>query len=89
VDLHTPIKSTTKPLSIMIKLIVVCIIIIGLAWILMHPQTYFRKESPTTRLYSEGTREVLRSAGSLSAPTDPSQGILRGHDQGYDQFHVR
>ena len=73
----------------MIKLIVVCITILCVVWILSHPQTSFRKESPTTRLYSEGTREVLRSAATLSAPTDPSQDILRGHDQGYGRFHVR
>ena len=73
----------------MIKLIVVCIIILFVAWILMHPKKSFRKEEPTTRLYSEGTREVLRSVGSLSVPDDPSQGILRGHDQGYDRFHAR
>jgi len=72
----------------MIKLIVV-FLILCIAWILMNPKTSFRKEEPTTRLYSEGTREVLRSVGSLSAPDDPSQGILRGHDQGHDRFHVR
>ena len=73
----------------MIKLIVVCITILFVVWILSHPKKSFRKESPTTRLYSEGTREVLRSAATLSAPTDHSQGILRGLDQGYDRFHVR
>jgi len=73
----------------MIKLILVCLILLFVAWILMNPKTSFRKEEPTTRLYSEGTREVLRSVGSLSVPDDPSQGILRGHDQGHDRFHVR
>lgn len=55
----------------------------------MHPQTSFRKECPTTRLYSEGTREVLRSAATLSAPVDPGQGILRGLAPVYDRFRVR
>jgi hypothetical protein len=73
----------------MLKVAVVLFVIAIVLWILSHPQTYFRKESPTTRLYSEGTREVLRSAATLSAPADPSQDILRGHDQGYDRFHVR
>ena len=69
--------------------IVVAIALLFAMWILSHPQTYFRKESPTTRLYSEGTREVLKSAATLSAPVDPGQDILRGHDQGYGRFHVR
>ena len=73
----------------MLKIAVVLFVIAIVLWILSHPQTSFRKEEPTTRLYSEGTREVLKSVGSLSAPDDPSQGILRGHDQGYDRFHVR
>jgi hypothetical protein len=73
----------------MLKIAVVLFVIAIVLWILLHPQTYFRKESPTTRLYSEGTREVLRSAATLSAPADPSQDILRGHDQGYGRFHVR
>ena len=69
--------------------IVLALVIVFTIWVLSNPQTYFRKEAPTTRLYSEGTREVLRSAATLSAPTDPSQDILRGHDQGYGRFHVR
>jgi len=69
--------------------IVVAVVILFAVWVLSNPQTYFRKESPTTRLYSEGTREVLRSAATLSAPVDPSQGILRGLDQGYVPFRVR
>jgi hypothetical protein len=73
----------------MLKVVIVCLVILCVFIVLSNPVVYFRKESPTTRLYSEGTREVLRSAGSLSAPTDPSQGILRGHDLGYDQFRVR
>ena len=73
----------------MLKVIVVCLVVVLAVWVLSNPQTYFRKECPTTRLYSEGTREVLRSVGSLSAPDDPSQDILRGHDQGYGRFHVR
>ena len=72
----------------MLKLILVCLVIAAFI-ILSNPQTYFRKESPTTRLYSEGTREVLKSAATLSAPEDPSQGILRGLDQGYVPFRVR
>jgi len=70
-------------------MIVVALVVLFAAWVLSNPQTYFRKESPTTRLYSEGTREVLKSVATLSAPVDPGQGILRGHDQGYDRFHVR
>ena len=73
----------------MLKVIIVCLVALCVFIILSNPVVYFRKESPTTRLYSEGTREVLRSAGSLSAPEDPSQGILRGHDQGYGRFHGR
>ena len=73
----------------MLKVIIVCIVILCVLFILSNPVVYFRKESPTTRLYSEGTREVLRSAATLSAPTDPSQGILRGLDEGYVPFRVR
>ena len=73
----------------MIKLVLVCIAIACTLWVLSHPTTFFRKEAPTTRLYSEGTREVLRSVATLSAPEDPSQGILRGLDQGYVPFRVR
>ena len=73
----------------MLKVAVILFVIAVVLWVLSHPQTYFRKESPTTRLYSEGTREVLRSAGALSVPEDPSQGILRGLDQGYVPFRVR
>ena len=73
----------------MLKVIIVCLVALCVFIILSNPVMYFRKESPTTRLYSEGTREVLRSAGSLSAPEDPSQGILRGLDQGYVPFRVR
>lgn len=69
--------------------IVVVLIVLFTVWVLSNPQTYFRKECPTTRLYSEGTREVLRSAATLSAPVDPGQGILRGLDQGYVPFRVR
>jgi len=69
--------------------IVVALVVLFAMWVLSNPQTYFRKEAPTTRLYSEGTREVLKSAATLSAPVDPGQGILRGHDQGYGRFHVR
>jgi hypothetical protein len=70
-------------------MIIVALVVLFAMWVLSNPQTYFRKESPTTRLYSEGTREVLKSAATLSAPVDPGQGILRGHDQGYGRFHVR
>jgi hypothetical protein len=70
-------------------MIVVALVVLFAMWVLSNPQTYFRKESPTTRLYSEGTREVLKSVATLSAPVDPGQGILRGHDQGYGRFHVR
>jgi hypothetical protein len=73
----------------MLKVAVVLFAVLIVAWILSNPQTYFRKESPTTRLYSEGTREVLKSVATLSAPEDPSQGILRGLDQGYVPFRVR
>ena len=73
----------------MLKVVAVCVIVAVVLMILSNPQTYFRKEAPTTRLYSEGTREVLRSVATLSAPIDPGQGILRGHDRGYDQFRVR
>jgi hypothetical protein len=69
--------------------IVLALMIVFTIWVLSNPQTYFRKESPTTRLYSEGTREVLKSVATLSAPVDPSQGILRGLDQGYVPFRVR
>ena len=73
----------------MLKVVVVCLVIVFALMVLSNPITYFRKECPTTRLYSEGTREVLRSAGPLSAPVDPGQGILRGLDQGYVPFRVR
>ena len=73
----------------MLKVVVVCVVAVFVFLVLSNPQTYFRKEAPTTRLYSEGTREVLRSAATLSAPVDPSQGILRGLDQGYVPFRVR
>ncbi len=73
----------------MLKVIVVCLVIVLAGWVLSNPITYFRKECPTTRLYSEGTREVLKSAGPLSVPVDPGQGILRGLDQGYVPFRVR
>lgn len=73
----------------MLKIAVVVIVIALALMILSSPQTYFRKEAPTTRLYSEGTREVLRSVATLSAPVDPGQGILRGLDQGYVPFRVR
>jgi hypothetical protein len=73
----------------MLKVAVILFVIVIVAWILSNPQTYFRKESPTTRLYSEGTREVLKSVATLSVPEDPSQGILRGLDQGYVPFRVR
>ena len=69
--------------------IILALVIVFTVWVLSNPQTYFRKEAPTTRLYSEGTREVLKSAATLSAPVDPSQGILRGLDQGYVPFRVR
>ena len=69
--------------------IILALVVVFTVWVLSHPQTYFRKEAPTTRLYSEGTREVLRSVATLSAPVDPSQGILRGLDQGYVPFRVR
>ena len=73
----------------MLKVGIALFVIAVVLMILASPQTYFRKESPTTRLYSEGTREVLRSAATLSAPVDPGQGILRGLDQGYVPFRVR
>ena len=73
----------------MLKVAVVCIVIVLAVWVLSNPITYFRKEAPTTRLYSEGTREVLKSVATLSAPVDPGQGILRGLDQGYVPFRVR
>ena len=73
----------------MLKVIVVCLVVLFVFAILSNPITHFRKEEPTTRLYSEGTREVLRSVATLSAPEDPSQGILRGLDQGYVPFRVR
>jgi hypothetical protein len=73
----------------MLKVVVVCAVIAFVLFVLSNPQTYFRKEAPTTRLYSEGTREVLKSAATLSAPVDPSQDILRGLDQGYVPFRVR
>ena len=73
----------------MMKIWITCLIVGVAIWILSNPTTFFRKEAPTTRLYSEGTREVLRSAATLSAPVDPSQGILRGLDQGYVPFRVR
>ena len=73
----------------MLKVVVVCVVAVFVVLVLANPQTYFRKEAPTTRLYSEGTREVLRSAATLSAPVDPGQGILRGLDQGYVPFRVR
>jgi hypothetical protein len=73
----------------MLKVAVVLFVIVLVISVLSNPITYFRKECPTTRLYSEGTREVLRSAVTLSAPVDPSQGILRGLDQGYVPFRVR
>ena len=73
----------------MLKVIVVCLVLLGVFMVLSNPVKDFRRECPTTRLYSEGTREVLRSAGSLSVPEDDSQGILRGLDQGYVPFRVR
>jgi hypothetical protein len=69
--------------------IVVVVMALFAVWVLSNPRTHFRKDAPTTRLYSEGTREVLRSVGALSAPVDPGQGILRGLDQGYVPFRVR
>jgi hypothetical protein len=69
--------------------IVVVVVALFALWVLSNPITHFRKDAPTTRLYSEGTREVLRSAGALSVPVDPGQGILRGLDQGYVPFRVR
>lgn len=72
----------------MLKVAVACFVLLCIM-ILSSPQTYFRKEAPTTRLYSEGTREVLKSVATLSAPVDPGQGILRGLDQGYVPFRVR
>jgi hypothetical protein len=69
--------------------IVVVVVVLFAVWVLSNPITHFRKDAPTTRLYSEGTREVLRSAGALSVPVDPGQGILRGLDQGYVPFRVR
>jgi hypothetical protein len=73
----------------MLKVVVVCLVIAFALMVLSNPITYFRKEAPTTRLYSEGTREVLKSVGPLSVPVDPGQGILRGLDQGYVPFRVR
>jgi len=73
----------------MLKVFLVCLVVACVLIVLSNPVTYFRKEAPTTRLYSEGTREVLRSAGPLSVPVDPGQGILRGLDQGYVPFRVR
>jgi hypothetical protein len=69
--------------------IVVVVVALFAMWVLSNPITHFRKDAPSTRLYSEGTREVLRSAGALSVPVDPGQGILRGLDQGYVPFRVR
>lgn len=73
----------------MLKVFLVCLVVGCVLIVLSSPITYFRKEAPTTRLYSEGTREVLRSVATLSAPVDPGQGILRGLDQGYVPFRVR
>lgn len=73
----------------MLKVAVVLFVIVLVISVLSNPITYFRKECPTTRLYSEGTREVLRSAATLSAPVDPGQGILRGLAPVYDRFRVR
>jgi hypothetical protein len=75
--------------GIMMKVLLVCFATLFVCRILSNPVREFRKEAPTTRLYSEGTREVLRSAAPLSAPVDPGQGILRGLDQGYVPFRVR
>ena len=69
--------------------IVVALMVLFAVWVLSNPITHFRKDAPTTRLYSEGTREVLRSAATLSVPVDPGQGILRGLDPGYVPFRVR
>ena len=73
----------------MLKLILVCLVVLFAMWVLSNPITHFRKDAPTTRLYSEGTREVLRSAGALSVPVDPGQGILRGLSPVYAPFRVR
>ena len=70
----------------MLKVVVVCLVVVFALMVLSNPITYFRKEAPTTRLYSEGTREVLRSAATLSAPVDPGQGILRGLGPVYAPF---
>ena len=67
-------------------MIVVAMVILFAVWVLSNPITHFRKDAPTTRLYSEGTREVLRSAATLSAPVDPGQGILRGLAPVYAPF---
>ena len=73
----------------MLKVLLVCFAFGCVLFVLMNPVREFAKQEPTTRLYSEGTREVLRSAATLSVPADPSQGILRGLDQGYVPFRVR
>jgi len=73
----------------MLKVFLVCLAVACVLIVLSNPVTYFRKEAPTTRLYSEGTREVLRSAAPLLVSVDPGQGILRGQILGYDQFRVR
>jgi hypothetical protein len=51
----------------MIKLIVVCLILLFVAWILMNPKTSFRKEEPTTRLPIEGVRIVQRFSSPYNA----------------------
>jgi hypothetical protein len=48
----------------------------------------YRKDAPTTRLYSESTREGRVSAATSPALDARAQGTLRGHDQGYDRFHA-
>jgi hypothetical protein len=66
--------------------IVVVVAVLFAMWVLSNPITHFRKVAPTTRLYSEGTREVLQSAATLSVPVDPGQGILRGLAPVYAPF---
>jgi len=64
----------------MLKVIVVCLVIVFAGWVLSNPITYFRKECPTTRLYSEGTREVqrpLQSAPPLALDISQSSYLLR------------
>ena len=50
----------------MLKVIVVCLVVLLAGWVLSNPQTYFRKECPTTRLPVEGVRIVQRFSSPSS-----------------------